>query len=523
MSDRHISRRQFLAATAAAYPAFALGASPKARAANQDKPNVVVIYTDDQDFDQLGCWGGNVLTPNIDRLARQGTKLNRYYACSPVCTPSRYNALTGRFAARCLELQKQYPTDNPAFIRWNTFLSQGETTVAHLLKRAGYATGFVGKYHLFDNEAAQQQIPPDADARDPEVKKKLRANYEMIRSIIRRHAGFDYVGAVYANNMHALSLPKSLQYHNAEWITAAALDFIKKNADRPFFLYMPTTLPHAPNPTESLNADPRITPLGYLDEAPDVQPSRKSVFERVKQAGLDPKTAGITWLDDSIGAVLDKLDELGLTENTLVIFASDHGSRRGKMTCYEAAANTLCIIRYKGSIAPGRSIDKLTANIDIVPTILDAAGIKNPDMKIDGRSLLPLLENPSNDNWRTSLYLEVTYTRAVVTDRYKYLAIRYPDHVRKQITPENRRQFNQEGTRLSTRSISGPVTVRYGAANDFPGYYDYDQLYDLKNDPREQKNLAYDPAHKKTLGIMKSILKGYSADLPHDFAEFKDA
>lgn len=474
------------------------------------KPNVVIIYTDDHNFWHIGAYGGRVLTPNLDRIVNEGARFNRFYVSSPVCTPSRYSLLTGRYAVRSAYLQKNQPTDQPAFIRWNTFLSKAEKTGAHLFREAGYATGMVGKYHLGGEFG---YLGGDESYDDPAVRDTIAAIYTRWQQHVRDVAGFDYVESLYGNNLHIIGVPKSMQYHNMEWITKGAVDFIDQYRDQPFFLYMATTLPHVPGPLESLKADPRITAAGML-EAPitGVQPSRESVLERTRAAGIPEENAPLTWLDDGIGAVLDRLERYGLMENTIIVFASDHQSPRGKMTCYEDAANAPAAIMWQGKIRPGQVHDALVSNVDIVPTILELAGIEQPaDYRTDGRSWVGLLDG-SVSSLHESLYLEVVYQRAVVTEKWKYMAVRFPDRVNQMITPDNRREFTIEGERGQDRYYNDTI---------FPGYHDDDQLYNLTVDKGEQHNLAGEPEYSVRLKEMKRLLNAYSADLPYAFGEFK--
>jgi arylsulfatase A-like enzyme len=473
-------------------------------------PNVVIIYTDDQNFENIGVYGGNVLTPNMDRIANEGARFNSFYVSSPVCTPSRYSLITGRYAVRSRVLQENQPTDQPAFIRWNTFLSKKEKTSAHLFKEAGYVTGMVGKYHLGGEFG---YLGGDESYDDPAVKDTIAAIYRKWQRNVKEVAGFDYVESLYGNNMHIIGVPKSMQYHNMEWITKGAVDFIDLYKDRPFFLYMAPTLPHVPGPLESLKADPRVTAAGMLD-APitGVQPSRESVFERTRAAGIDDENSPLTWLDDGIGAVLERLEKYGLMENTIIVFASDHQSPRAKMTCYEYGANAPGAIMWKGKIKPHQVLDALVTNVDIVPTILELAGIDPPgDYEMDGKSWVALL-NGTKSSIHESLYLEVVYQRAIVTKDWKYIAVRFPDRVNEIITPDNRREFTIEGNRGEDR---------YHNERYFPGYYDDDQLYYLIDDKGEQHNLASDPAYAGKLAEMKLMMKEYSKNLPFAFGEFK--
>ena len=474
------------------------------------KPNVVIIYTDDHNFEHIGVYGGKVLTPNMDRIANEGARFNRFYVSSPVCTPSRYALITGRYAVRSKVLQKNQPTDQPAFIRWNTFLSKEDKTSAHLFKKAGYVTGMVGKYHMGGEFG---HIGGNESYDDPAVKDTIAAIYRKWQQNVKDVAGFDYVESLYGNNLHIIGVPISMQYHNMEWITKGALDFIDQHKDSPFFLYMAPTLPHVPGPLESLKADPKVTAAGMLD-APitGVQASRESVFERTRAAGIDDENAPMTWLDDGIGAVLERLEKYGLMENTIIVFASDHQSPRAKMTCYEDGANAPGAIMWKGKIKAGQVHDALVTNVDIVPTILELAGIDKPDyFKIDGKSWVRLL-NGNVSSLHESLYLEVVYQRAVVTKDWKYIAVRFPDKINKQITPDNRMEFTIEGKRGEDR---------YHNETKFPGYYDDDQLYYLVDDKGEQNNLANDPEYSDKLEEMKLILKEYSENLPYAFGEFK--
>ena len=488
------------------------------------KPNIIVIYTDDMNFEGLGSFGGNVLTPHMDRLAREGVRFNRYYASAPVCTPSRYGLLTGRYSSRAEVLQEKYETDEPAFIRWNTHIMSGERTIAHILGEHGYRTGMVGKYHNIPNEDMQEDCTRLGGADDPRVKECMKENYAMLKDSIKSRSGLGEVASLYPNNLHALGIPEKLQHHNMEWVTQGALDFIEGNKDNPFFLYLPTTIPHVPSPVKSMKADPRITPKGMLDTVPDVQPSRKSVFERVSDAGLSEEKAVYTWLDDAIGAVHQKLKDLNIADNTLIILASDHSAAhdgRGKMTLYEGGIRTPAFMWWPGEIPSGEERDGLAANIDVAPTILEAADVEVPeDYTMDGTSMLPLVRE--GKDVRSSVYLEVTYSRGVVTDNWKYIALRYPEETMDEIPDDGPNPFNHEGKKYIVDALAGSLRVRYRAHELYPGYFDLDQLYNLNADPGEQDNLAGRPKYKPRLDSMKQLLNTYLRQFPHDFGELDD-
>ncbi len=484
----------------------------------QLKPNIIVIFTDDQSNFQTGCYGGKVSTPNIDKLAESGVKFTRYYPCTSLCSPSRYSVLTGRYPSRCLSYQKEFSTNDPVFIRWNTDIIKGENTIAHLMKEHGYVTGFTGKWHNWAKGMLPLWHVPDRE--DPEnytIKPIIEKNYQLIKNYVSKTSGFDYVEAVYGTNFEWLPITQKLMYHNQHWITYHSLKFIEQNKDKPFFLYMATTLPHYPRAIESLKADPRATPSGFKTEHLDCQPSYKNILKRAEETGITKERelndwVTMAWLDDGVGAVLKKLEEMNLRENTLIFFVSDHGSS-GKMTCYQGPAPY--ILNWQGHIKGGKVSDELVSNVDVVPTILEACNIDEKNVKVDGMSLLPIINDPVSEQ-RNSLYLEVAYTRGVVTKDYKYIATRFPTEIQKQITKANRKKFNQEGLRLDQGN-----RVRYRSDKKFPGYFDDDQLYDLHVDSLEQHNLVGDPAYEEILKKMKKELKTYCEDLPFTFGEFK--
>ena len=256
-------------------------------------------------------------------------------------------------------------------------------------------------------------------------------------------------------------------------------------------------------------------------------PPRETIFERLRKEGIDERNAPATWIDDSVGAIVKKLEELRLAENTLLIFTSDHGSR-GKYTCYEAARVPF-IACWPRLIRPGSTVDAICANIDLPPTFLELAGASPPaDVARDGAGLASLLRTGSPpQDWREDLLLEVSYIRGVVTRKWKYIANRPPPAVQEVIDADALRSARTGEPRVvgidgeaSPGAARRRVSVRYGANIDFPNYFHRDQLYDLENDMFEQKNLACDPSFHEILEEMKDRLRRYSKTLPHAFGEF---
>ncbi len=463
-----IDRRTFLKTLGAGvYFAFNGPFSSMGAAKPQRKPNIIMIYADDLDFDELnlydyhrfpsytgavelgifkpqdiGKWNykeKRMLMPNIESLAREGAVFNRFYITTSVCTPSRYSLLTGRYASRSPGLFRFFPPGTQANIQWNTPLLAEETNVAKVLKANGYTAGIVGKWHNGAPGSRVIGLPKDADPGDPKNAAKIKVAYDHTIRYLRENLGFDFVERVYFGNKEKLGLPKSIGVHNLEWITEGALKFIDKFHNRPFFLYMALPIPHGQYSSSFLKENPLATPAGLLDKAPNVQPSRQSIAERLKKAGITRRNAMAAWMDDSVGAVLDKLKEKGIVDNTVVIFSSDHQSR-GKYTCYEGCRVPF-IIRWPNKIEPGTRIDPICANIDLTPTFIDMAGGTPPaDMTLDGRSFLPLLLGKKKQTeWRDSLLLECSNIRAVVTEKWKYIANRPPSEVRSRMEEEARK------------------------------------------------------------------------------------
>lgn len=404
------------------------------------KPNVVIFYTDDQPMDSFGFIGGKAHTPNIDQLANEGAYFSRAYATSSVCSPSRYTALTGQFASRCptINFQRSTSEEGVTKVLWNMGMTDEQWNFPRVMQANGYKTGMIGKWHVGSSgkHGHRKRLKKhQTDPKDPEVKAVLEYNQEYYCKDIAEF-GFDYVGAAFHGNPN--DDPNLVQtgtnVHVPEWQTQHALKFIEDNKDEPFVLYYASTLLHVPDCTEDLKKDPRLTPLGWLDEpiAPGVLPAREDVLRRAREAGVpegqNGKLLAATWLDDVVGAVQDKLRELGLDDNTLILYFNDNSTDdQGKGSCYQGGAHVPMMAYLPGVVEPGERT-KLVGNIDIAPTIFDICGVTPPEeMVLDGASLMPLCRNEDVE-WRDSMYLEIGITRAVVTeDNFKYLAFRVPD------------------------------------------------------------------------------------------------
>lgn len=392
------SRRQFLAG-AGALAAVATAWKPlAAQAVDNNRPNVILIMTDDQGYGDLGCHGNAIIkTPRLDRLHDESVRFDRFYVC-PVCSPTRASLMTGRY---------NYRTGAIDTYVGRSMMHPDETTVAEALGAGGYRTGIFGKWHLGDNYP-------------------LRAmDQGFHESLVHRGGGLcqpsDWPGNTYFDPMlsHNGKDVKTSGYCTDVY-TDAAIQFIKDNRERPFFAYLATNAPHAPLQIADAYADPYHA-LGLEETV-------------AKSYGM------ITNIDDNVGRLLDCLDEFGLAENTIVIFLTDNGPggtktprynagmRGHKGTVYEGGIRVPCFVRWPARLTPGKVVKPIAAHIDIMPTLLDACGVSKPDgVELDGRSLMPLLTQDAPEwtpralffQWHRGDEPELYRACAVVTQRCK--------------------------------------------------------------------------------------------------------
>jgi len=494
------------------------------------RPNVVFIITDDQSWDTLGFMGGKVYTPRLDRLAKDGIWLTDFNVTSTVCSPSRYSFLTGRFAGRCEGkcFMEKHPPGDQTQVENFCELEQHRWNLAKVLQKNGYRTGFVGKCHLVNHDwingdwsrAGLETYPQDADPRDPEVNAKMHRNHRKWCEAIKPY-GFDFVDGVYCANLKELR-NDALNVHNLDWTVSKAFKFMEESKDQPFFLYFSTTLHHGPAPwvnKYSLDADPRMTGEGFVPEGFNVLPPRKDVLERNRKAGFKDSQAFALWLDDGVGAIIDKIKELGLEKDTIIIFVSDQGSyRHGKATLYDYGMRVPMLLQWKGKIKPGSRYDGLVANIDVAPTILDLCGITPPpDYRMDGVSFKEALFG-SQKPVREVLFGELGHSRCVRTKEWKYIAVRYPEEIQRKI--ERGEKFNGfMGEKLDRPYLTRNAHLGHYASINNPHYFEPDQLYNLKTDPEENNNVF--AQYPEIARRMQELLKAELAKFPgRPYGEF---
>jgi len=328
------------------------------------KWNIVFILSDDQGWNQVGYHRFEFYeTPNIDRIAREGMQFTDAYSAAPVCSPTRASIMTGKHPAR-LHLTDYIPGNPFPYQKLITpqqtqGLPLNEITLPELLKQNGYITGHFGKWHLNKDK-----------------------NYETGRPGDPGSQGFD---EIYTSVKPAPDANPDEDAHHTIEITNKSVEFIEKHKDEPFFCYVPYHCVHRPiMENEALIKKYEAKP--GADEA-DKNPIMGAMIER---------------MDDGIGKILKKLDELSLTEKTIVIFISDNGGleqlqsqhplRKGKATIFDGGLRVPFTIRWPGVIEQGSKSTVPVISHDLFPTIMEALAIKYSIKNIDGKSLMPLLK-----------------------------------------------------------------------------------------------------------------------------------
>lgn len=510
------------------------------------KPNVVFIVIDNVDFAHMGkCYGGGSLTPHLDRIAERGVKFTRAYATTPLCVPSRYACLSGRYASRSQNSAGGETEDGEG--GWNIQLETDRPNLPTVMHDAGYATGFVGKYHL-EKEKYPRHEGKEASVFTAEADAWLKTRNQWLSERIRQR-GFDHVfNAADFRTSQFRGIDFEGGNHNMEADVQGALDFIGQNQQKPFFLYLAPRLLHLPINPKLLLEDyakmGRVTEGGLLPEAPKVpMPPRQAIYAAAEAAGgKTVQQFGMHWLDCGIGAVVMRLEELKLLDNTLLIVFSDN-NQRGKETLYEGGARVPLLAMWPRRFKAGTVCDRIVANTDFAPTIFDAAGLQPPaGMVLDGRSFLPVLDDPKAP-WREALMLENGHTRAVVADQWKYVALRYPPEIqgkideversgayprispkaeifferfKKTLTPEQWK-FARNSWRWHT-----PGNNYMKSIDDFPFQFEADQLFQMSQTglPQDTTNVARDSANALVLSDMRAKLKQLMIPLNQPFGEF---
>jgi len=437
-----------------------LGACAMVTAQPVKRPNIVFILVDDLRWDALGVTGHPfVKTPNIDRIAREGLRFRNAFVTTPLCSPSRASFLTGQYAHKHGIVGNEKPqVFNPMSFKLTTF--------PMLMQRAGYETAYVGKWHMGNDDAPR----PGFD----------------------RWVSFKGQGAYLDPVINFDGKAEKVAGYMTDLLTDYAVEFVRRRHDKPFMLYLAHKAVHGPfTPAErhkGLYSDHQIKRApNALDTLEGKFALRRMVGDRpAARPGGGPNDETIRnqmhcllSIDEGVGRVLKALAETGDLDNTVVIFSSDNGYFWGehglgdKRAAYEESIRIPLLVRYPKLIKAGATRDQVALNVDIAPTLLELAGAPVPK-EMHGSSLAPVLKGAAK-NWRRSFlaeyfaeerYPNIASWQAVRTARWKY--IHYPE-------------------------LDEPQNM--------------DELYDLRADPDEMKNLINKPSTQATLREMKQELQ----------------
>lgn len=480
------------------------------------QPNFLLIYTDEMQFSDLGCYGGEIPTPHIDLLAAEGMIFTSAYTTASMCTPSRYSVISGQFPGRCSapSFFKISPLDEPYNIAWNTWITPDKLSLPRMLSQNGYVTGMSGKWHISELPEGTP-IPgfsPDESLDDPGTEAKLKQQQAVYQGLVESIAGFDDAASVVWGNFDGHPV-KALRYHNFPWMVKGALTFLEnqKEGDKPFFFYFAPTAVHGPGHVADLSKDVSFTPGGRDLSLPALNLDIPNLKEKLEDAL--PKTrhryAGMAQTDHVVGLIRKKLEETGQAENTVIIFMADHNIEPGKATSFEKGVHVPMIVYWPGK-EPGRSCNALVQNTDVYPTILDAAGINpSPDYVLDGVSMVPLFTDPEKAI-REFIFTENGFTRSVTDGKNKYIALRFPEKLVKKME-------SGEIGHVPSYVRAWPQAHSAIAMNAFPNYFDQDHYYALEDDPYELNNLFKDNEASSELEELKAALEEHLKTFDHPF------
>lgn len=467
MNQNEQSRRGFLKNVCLGAAVVAIRNVP-ASAARKDRPNVILIMTDDQGYGDLGITGNPIImTPNIDAMARRSGSMTNFYV-HPVCAPTRACLMTGRYNYRTRAIDTYIG---------RAMMEPEEITLAEILRDAGYATGIFGKWHLGDNYPMR---PMDQGFSE---------------SLVHRGGGIGqpadptggegkYTDPILLDNGRL----KPFKGYCTDIYFDRAISWISKcvsDGDN-FFAYIPTNAPHGPFHDVPEDLYKRYKKMNLSNEAfpqDKGHPLPKKCNEDIRARIF----AMITNIDENVGRLFKKLDDLGVTENTIVIFIVDNGPNERRYVAgmlgnkggvHEGGIRSPLFFHWPGVVKPGHSSALIAAHIDVLPTILDACQVRKPvELKLDGRSLLPLLKDKPVE-W---------------PDRTIFIQAHRGDK------PMLYHHFAARSQRWKLLHASGFGRESFKGEPKF-------ELYNMVADPLEQKNLAAERPD-----VVKRMRKEYEA------------
>lgn len=408
------------------------------------KPNIIFYFSDQQRADTAGCYGQALnVTPNLDKIAQEGTLFENAFTCQPVCGPMRACLQSGVYASQngCYRNNIALPTETKG--------------IAHYLAEAGYDTAYIGKWHLASDSEHKLATKP--------TPKERRGGYDYWRaSDVLEFTSHGYNGYVFDENCNKINF----KGYRADKINDFAVDYIKKQHEKPFFMFVSQLEPHHQNDRLRFESPKGLAKnfknydipgdlVGTVGDWRIQMPSYLACCNRV---------------DENFGRLIQALKDEGIYDNTVIIYTSDHGchfrtrNAEYKRSCHESSIKVPLVIT-GGAFTGGGKVSELVSLIDLPATVLDIAGVEIPESFM-GKSL-------TDKKGHESVFIQISESqigRAVRTDRWKY-------------------------------SVTAKSTDK--AYSDV--YYE-DCLYDLLHDPYEKNNLADHPGYSKTRSTMREIL-----------------
>lgn len=411
------------------------------------RPNIIVLFTDQQRYDVVGAYGNPVdLTPNLDAYARQGTLCLNAFTPQPLCGPARACIQTGNYA-----------TQTGCYRNGIPFTDKNNKSLADYFNEAGYNTGYIGKWHLAENGIVEQEE---------------RAGYEYwLGSNELEFSSDAYDLVMYDNNSKAVKVPG----YRVDGMIDRAIRYIDENQQNPFFLFISLLEPHCQNHSYSYPA-PVFTEQKYQGKwmPPDLM-----ALGGTAPAHLAGYLATVRRIDEAYGRMMDALRSLNMVNNTVVLFTSDHGEHfmtrnsTNKMSPHESSIRIPMVFHGPG-FESGKIICDMVSLIDVLPTLLDAAGIPVPK-SVSGKSILGLL-NQTETHWPEEVLIQISESqvgRAIRTKKWKYAVV-----------APHKDPFKD-------------------SASDS---YQETELYDLEHDPYELRNLISFPDFEQIKSELRSRL-----------------
>ena len=429
-----------------------------------DKPNVIFIFSDQQRWDTMGCYGQELdVTPNLDQMAEEGVLFENAFTCQPVCGPARACIQTGKYASE---------TGN---FRNNIALPRDQKTIAHWFSEAGYKLGYIGKWHLASTGGeADIDIGPEFNYRTKPVSLEYRGGWKdhWLAADTLEFTSHPFSGHFFDENENKVEF----EGYRVDRQTDFILDYIQKqDKDQPFFLFTSFLEPHHQNDQNTY-----VGPEGSKERFGDYEvPEDLAGTEGDWRENYPDYLGCCHSIDQNVGRIRKQLEEQGLAEDTVIIYTSDHGSHfrtrnnEYKRSSHEASVHIPMLI-YGPGFNEGKEIEELVSLIDLSPTLLQIADLEVPEY-MQGRTLQNLVDN-SYENWRDEVFIQISESqvgRAIRTERWKY-SVKAP---------------NKDGTKHSRSDV-----------------YVEECLYDLENDPYEQNNLVDDSGYEDVRNSLKQRL-----------------